>query len=142
VWKAFIYYGNLDELSEFIIDSLRPIIRRFEAERWIKGFNYNFYSGKKPSLNLRLDLKKKYESQIKNELKQCRIKPEYAEYDGQDKIAKFYELGSRWVFLLQDQIDRERFEKDWINDDNFVLVFHGLCNSLKLNYYEEIRIQL
>jgi hypothetical protein len=118
------------------------MIRRFEAEKWINGFNYNFYSGKKPHLSLRLDLKRKYEARIKKELKQFHIKPESTEYDEQDKIAKFYELGSRWAFLLQDQIDKKRFERDWINDDNFVLVFHGLCNSLKLNYYEEIRLHL
>ena len=142
VWKAFIFYGNLDELSIFVIDNLRPIIRKFEAEKWINGFNYNLYSGKIPNLSLRLDLKKKHEAKIKKELKKCHIKPVLAEYDEQDKIAKFYELSSRWAFLLQDQIDRKRFEKDWINDDNFVLVIHGLCNSLKLNYYEEFRLHL
>lgn len=142
VWKAFIYYDNLDELSRFTIDTLRPIIRRFESEKWINGFNFNFYSDRKPHLNLRLDLNKKYETKIKKELKQCRIKPEIGEYNEKDKIAKFYELGSRWAFLLYDQIDKKRFEKDWINDDNFVLVFHGLCNSMKLNYYEEIRLHL
>jgi hypothetical protein len=142
VWKAFTFYGNLDELSTFAIDNLRPIIRKLETEKWINGFNFNFYSGKKPNLSLRLDLKKKYEVKIKKELKRCHIKPESGEYDEQDKIAKFYELGSRWAFLLQDQIDRKRFEKDWIKDDNFILVIHGICNSLKLNYYEEIRLHL
>lgn len=142
VWKEFIFYGKLDELSTFAIDNLRPIIKKLETENWIKGFNFNFYSGKKPHLSLRLDLKKKYESKIKKELKQCQFKHESDDYDEQDKIAKFYELGSRWAFLLQDQIDKKRFEKDWIKDDNFVLVLHGLCNSLKLNYYEEIRLHL
>ncbi len=78
--------------------------------------------------------------EVKKELKKLQMKPEAGEYAEQDKIAKFYELGSRWAFLLHDQIDKGRFQKEWIKDENFTLAFHGLCNSLLLGHYEEVLI--
>ena len=142
VWGAFIYKGNLEELMLFNTETLRPLVKQFEAENWIRGFNFNFYSGEDTHMSLRLDLVKKHQRQIKKELNKLRFRPEAAEYAEQDKIAKFYELGSRWALLLHDQIEKKRFEKEWVRDENFLLALHGLCNSLMFGYYDEIAIHL
>ena len=125
----------------FATETLRPMMKRFEAEGWIKGFNFSFYS-QDVHMSLRLDLVKKHQRETRRELKKLGIKPEAGEYSEQDKIAKFYELGSRWAFLLHDQIGNGRFQKEWIKDENFTLAFHGLCNSLLLGHYEEILLYL
>ena len=125
----------------FATETLRPLLKRFEAEKWIQGFNFNFYS-QNAHMSLRLDLVKKHQRELRKELNKLRIKPQAGEYSEQDKIAKFYELGSRWAFLLHDQIDKGRFQREWIKDENFVLTFHGLCNSLLLGYYDEIVLHL
>ena len=93
-------------------------------------------------MSLRLDLAKKHERKVRKELGKLPIKPEVGDYSEQDKIAKFYELGSRWAFLLHDQIEKKRFEQTLIRDENFVLAFHGLCNSLLLGYHEEVVMYL
>jgi len=142
VWTAFIYHGNLDELMSLVTETLRPLLKQFEAENWIKGFNYNFYSGQDAHMSLRLDLRRKHERQVKKELNKLSLKPKVEEYAEQDKIAKLYELGSRWAFVLQDQTEKRRFQKEWVKDENFIVAFHGLCNSLLLGYYEEIAIHL
>ena len=142
VWKAFVFRGNLEELLSFANESLRPVVKGLEGQKLIQGFNLSFYSGKEAHMSLRLDLAKKHERKVRKELGKLRIKPEVGEYSEQDKIAKFYELGSRWAFLLHDQIEKERFQKEWIRDENFVLAFHGLCNSLLLGYHEEIVMYL
>ena len=141
-WKAFNYYGNQEELMRFTFNTLRPVIRQFEEKKWIKGFNFSFYSGEDTHLGLRLDLRKKYEREIMRELHKLSLTPQESTYSERDKIAKYYELGSRWSFLLQDQIDKRRFQKEWMNEDNFVLTLHGLCNSLFYGYYKEIRVYL
>ena len=143
-WKAFIFYGDVDDLMSFAYNTLRPLIRRFDDENWIKGFNFSFYSGKGEGVHLsvRLDVRGKHKKEVEKELNELPIKPEISEYDERDKIAKYYELGSRWAFLLQDQIDKRRFQKKWIKEDNFILAVHGLCNSLFFGYYEEIRFHL
>ena len=142
VWKAFVFRGNLEELLSFANESLRPVVKGLEGQKLIQGFNFSFYSGKETHMSLRLDLVKKHERKVRKELGKLRIKPEVGEYSEQDKIAKFYELGSRWAFLLHDQIEKKRFEEKWIRDENFVLAFHGLCNSLLLGYHEEIVMYL
>ncbi len=141
VWTAFVYHGNLDELMLFATETLRPLMKRLEAEKWIEGFNFNFYS-QNAHMSLRLDLVKKHQREVKKEMKKLEIKPEAEEYSERDKIAKFYELGSRWAFLLHDQIEKGRFQREWIKDENFTLAFHGLCNSLLLGSYEEILLYL
>ena len=141
VWTPFIYHGNLDDLMSFATETLRPMMKRFEAEGWIRGYNFSFYS-QDPHMSLRLDLAKKHQREVRKELKKLGIKPEAGEYLEQDKVAKFYELGSRWAFMLHDQIENGRFQKEWIRDENFTLTFHGLCNSLLFGYYEEIVLYL
>ena len=142
VWKGFVFRGSLEELLAFANESLRPLVKELEVQKQIQGFNFSFYSGKETHMSLRLDLAKKHERKVRKELGKLPIKLEIGEYSEQDKIAKFYELGSRWAFLLNDQIKKKRFQKEWIRDENFVLAFHGLCNSLLLGYYEEIAIHL
>ncbi len=142
VWTAFIFHGNLDDLMLFAVETLRPLMRRFEVEKWIQGFNFNFYSGQNTHMSLRLDLAKKHQRQARKELSKLPLKPEPGEYVEQDKIAKFYELGSRWAFLLYEQIEKRRFQKEWIRDENFILAFHALCNSLGFGYEEEIATYL
>jgi hypothetical protein len=142
VWKGFVFRGSLEELLAFANESLRPLVKELEVQKQIQGFNFSFYSGEETHMSLRLDLAKKHERKVRKELGKLPIKPEVGEYSEQDKIAKFYELGSRWAFLLNDQIKKKRFQKEWIRDENFVLAFHGLCNSVLLGYYEEIAIHL
>jgi hypothetical protein len=142
VWKGFVFRGSLEELLVFANESLKPLVKELEAEKQIQGFNFSFYSGKETYMSLRLDLAKKHERKVRKGLGKLPIKPEVGEYSEQDKIAKFYELGSRWAFLLHDQIEKKRFEQTWMRDENFVLAFHGLCNSLFLGYHEEIVMYL
>ncbi len=132
----------MKDLMQLLNTTLIPLIKEFETESWIKGFNFGFYSGVDEHLSLRLDLKKKHEHEIKTAFNKLHIKPTLEEYKERDKIAKFYELGSRWAFVLQDQVDRRRFQKEWMKEDNFILAIHGLCNSLFLGYYEEIQLHL
>ncbi len=142
VWEAYIKYGSLDVLNFFSVRNLLLIVRDFENKGWIKGFNYNIYGPEDEDyrLSIRLDLNEEFKQDIEKVLNRYQIESNPDKYTESDKIARFYELGSRLAFLLVDLINKGRFPKDCVKDDDFWRSIHGLCNSLLIDAEDEINI--